>query len=275
MSTDDLEQAVDVAARAFEFEFTEPSERDGWVRRLGHALSTDPHGCFVAVERRRVVGVAQAIRREQLWNLSLLTVDPGSQSSGTGRRLLDAACGYMRPEDDGLIVASNDPRAIRIYGLAGFQIHPTLESVGVVDRAKLPPPDPRIREVGLDEIGQIESVTRMVRGAPYTRELPNAIAWGVQIYALEDSGYVILRQGRGIWALGAADDDSAKALLWFGLHTLGPDVIWPLIRWATGTQQWAVQVALDAGLRLQPFGAVCVHGRAGTLRNYLPSGPYG
>ena len=97
----------------------------------------------------------------------------------------------------------------------------------------------------------------------------------MQVYALEDSGYVILRQGRGIWALGAADDESARTLLLFGLRTLGPDASWPLIRWATSAQQWAVQVALDAGLRLQPFGALCVRGRPGTLRNYLPSGPYG
>jgi predicted N-acetyltransferase YhbS len=253
MTADDLQQAVDVSARAFEFEFTEPGERAGWVRRLEHALSTDPQGCFVAVERSRVIGVALALRREQLWNLSLLTVDPRSQSSGAGHRLVDAACGYMRADDNGLIVASNDPRAIRIYGLAGFEIHPTLESVGVVDRDRLPPADPRIRQLALEEIGQLEAVARSVRGAPYTLELPNAIAWGVQVYALEDSGYVILRQGRGIWALGAADDESARTLLLFGLRTLGP----------------------DAGLRLQPFGALCVRGRPGTLRNYLPSGPYG
>jgi GNAT superfamily N-acetyltransferase len=274
MTQEDVEQSVDVAARAFEVEFSSDEERAGWIRRLRHALSTDPDGCFVSTERRRVTGVAQAIRREQLWNLSLLTVDPGSQSSGAGRQLLAAACGYLQPGDNGLIVSSNDPRAMRIYAMAGFDVQLTLESVGAVDRKALPPADPRIRAVTLETIEQLEPVTRVVRGAPYTLELPGALAWGVEIYALEDRGYVIIRQGRGIWALGAADEEAASALLWFGLEMLGSDPSWPPLRWVTEDQRWAVKVARQAGLRLQPFGALCVRGEPGTLNPYLPSGPY-
>jgi len=274
MTEEDVEQCVDVAARAFEVEFSSDEERAGWLRRLGHALSTDPDGCFVSTEHRRVTGVGQAIRREQLWNLSLLTVDPVNQSSGAGRRLLAAACGYLEPGDTGLIVSSNDPRALRIYAAAGFDVRQTMESVGAVDRQALPPLDPRISPVTLEAIEQLEPVTRAVRGAPYTLELPGAIAWGVEIYALEDRGYVIIKQGRGIWALGAADEEAASALLWFGLHLLGNDPSWPPLRWVTDDQQWAVKVAHQAGLRLQPFGALCVCGEPGTLNPYLPSGPY-
>jgi GNAT superfamily N-acetyltransferase len=274
MIEQDVEQGVEVAARAFEVEFTSEEERAGWARRLAHALATDPDGCFVATERRRVTGVAQSIRREQLWNLSLLTVDPTTQSRGAGRQLLDAACGYIQEGDTGLIVSSNDPRAMRIYAMAGFDLRPAMESVGVVDRQALPPIDPRIREISLEEIEQLEPVARAVRGAPYTLELPGAIAWGVEIYALEDRGYVIVRQGRGVWALGAADEEAATALLWFGLTVLGNDPSWPPIRWVTEDQRWAVKVAHQAGLRLQPFGALCVRGEPGTLHPYLPSGPY-
>jgi GNAT superfamily N-acetyltransferase len=274
MTEEDVEASVDVAARAFEVEFSSEEERAGWVRRLRHALSTDPDGCFVSTERGRVTGVGQAIRRERLWNLSLLTVDPASQSSGAGRRLLAAACGYLQPGDNGLIVSSNDPRALRIYAKAGFDVRITTESVGAVDRSALPPADPRIREITLEQIEQLETVTRAVRGAPYTLELPGAIAWGVEIYALEDRGYVIIKQGRGVWALGAADEEAASALLWFGLSLLGADPSWPPLRWVSDEQRWAAKVAHQAGLRLHPFGALCVRGEPGTLNPYLPSGPY-
>lgn len=273
MTERDVDPAVDVAARAFEVEFSSAEERTGWVHRLAHLLDTDPDGCFVAANNGEVIGVAQAIRRERLWNLSLLTVDPTRQSGGAGRQLLEAACQYMQPDDDGLIVASNDPRAIRIYGLAGFEVWPGMDAIGKVRPEALPPADPEIHEVPLEQIAELESFTRTVRGAPYTGELPQVLAWGVRIFALADRGFVAVRPGRTVWALSAIDEDSATRLLWHGLRVVG-DCDWPPVRWITTQQQWAVRVALEAGLRLQPFGALCVRGTPGTLHPYLPSGPF-
>ena len=49
---------------------------------VAHAATTDPAGAFVAVVGGRVIGAAEAVRRERLWCLSLLTVAPGTQSAG-------------------------------------------------------------------------------------------------------------------------------------------------------------------------------------------------
>ena len=46
------------------------------------------------------------------------------------------------------------------------------------------------------------------------------------------------------------------------------------MRWLTGVRRWAVKVAVDAGLRLMSWGALCVHGDPGPLAPYIPSGPF-
>ncbi|HEU5035178.1 MAG TPA: GNAT family N-acetyltransferase, partial [Mycobacteriales bacterium] len=63
-------------------------------RRVRHFLRHDPEGAWAAVVDGAVVGVALALRRESLWGLSLLVVDPAHQSGGIGRRLLDASLTY-------------------------------------------------------------------------------------------------------------------------------------------------------------------------------------
>jgi hypothetical protein len=149
-----------------------------------------------------------------------------------------------------------------------------MDAIGKVNVAAIPPGDPAIERIELDRVDRLEAVARATRGAPYTQELPGILSWGVEVYALADRGFVLVREGRGIWALAATDAEAATALLWHGLARIG-EASWPPVRWITAEQQWAVQVVLAAGLRLAPFGALCVRGRPGTLCPYLPSGPYG
>jgi hypothetical protein len=39
-------------------------------------------------------------------------------------------------------------------------------------------------------------------------------------------------------------------------------------------QDWAIDVVLEAGLKLVPAGAICVRGDVGPMRPYIPSGAY-
>ena len=80
-----------------------------------------------------VIGAAQAIQRERLWCLSLLAVQPGGQSAGAGRALMKAALTYG-DSTHGMIPSSNDPRALRLYRLAGFTLLPTFEAEVVAER---------------------------------------------------------------------------------------------------------------------------------------------
>lgn len=87
MEAQDLDAAVAVSAAAFGVDVTDPATRERWRSRIAFPSDLDPEGMFVAERDGRVIGVAQALRRERLWCLSLLTIDPAAQSGGAGLRL--------------------------------------------------------------------------------------------------------------------------------------------------------------------------------------------
>ncbi len=270
----DVAEVVRIKCLAFDVDPEDPVRAARARRQADHILATAPGCSFVAELGGRVTGAAQALRRESLWCLSLLAVDPSAQSAGAGRALLAAALGCAAPGDAGMIVASNDHRALRLYGLAGFAPHPTMEADGEVDRSALPRPDPRVRDAGEEDLERLEQVSRELRGAAHTQELRFALAEGTRLLALGDSGYVAGGDD-GVWLLAARDEDDAATLLWHALAAMPAGAPGrPPIRWITGGQRWAVEVALRAGLRLRSYGALCVRGEPGPLRPYLPSGPF-
>jgi ribosomal protein S18 acetylase RimI-like enzyme len=273
MDRTDIPAAVSLSAAAFDFELTEPDAADRWVERLEHPLSTDPGGAFVAERDGAVVGVAEAITRERLWCLSLLAVRPGMQGAGAGRALLERAMAYRGGTDCGLIVSSNDHRALRLYAQAGFSLCPTFDAVGPIDRRALPKPHPEVYEGGSDDLDALEAISREVRGAPHTSELELALHSGVRLLRLGDRGFALAQPGVGVWVLVARDDQSAVALLWSALELAG-DSDRAGVRWITGQQDWAIEVVVRAGLRLSAHGALCVSGRPGPLRPFVPSGAF-
>ena len=121
--------------------YTPPSDAQWEARRVGHArfVQRDGPGAWVAASEGRVVGVAESVRRESFWGLSMLFVHPGFQSRGVGGRLLDAAIGYAAGAPQRMIQSSPDPRAMRRYFLAGLAMHPTAEMGGQPDRRAIPP----------------------------------------------------------------------------------------------------------------------------------------
>lgn len=269
----DLPAAAGVSAAAFELDLSPPEVAEHWHERVAHAWRTDPDGGFVAERDGRLVGVAQAIQRERLWCLALLTVQPGAQSAGAGRALLQRALAYGDGSGPGLVVSSSDPRALRLYVLAGFAPRPTFDAVGSLDRRSLPRPHPDVRDGGPADLEALAAISREVRGGPHTSELEFALGSGSRLLRLADRGFAVATPGHGAWLLVARDVPAATALLWSALEIAG-EAERPLVRWITAEQGWAIDVAVQAGLGLTPFGALCVRGRPGTLCPFLPSGPF-
>jgi ribosomal protein S18 acetylase RimI-like enzyme len=270
----DLAAVAELAAAAFDFDISDPTRRERWHARLAHPLSTDPGGAFVA-ERAGglLVGAAQVVVRERLWCLSLLAVEPSAQSLGAGRALLERALSSaVQSTDIGLIPSSSDPRALRLYALAGFALLPTFEAAGTLDRTSLPTPGGEVHAGGLADLEALAPISREVRGAAHTSELEFALRFGGRLLRLGDRGFAVALPGHGVWLLAARDDEAAKELLWAALAVA--DTERPVVRWITGEQQWAVEVLVQAGLRLVPYGALGVRGEPGTMRPFLPSGPF-
>ena len=269
---DDLAEVARVGAAAFGFELANAQALERWTERIAHPLRTDPRGGFVAVDGGRITGAAQVLVRERLWVLSLLVVDPGAQSAGAGRALLDAALRHGRRRTDAaLIVSSNDPRAVRLYARAGFELLPSLEASGALDRRALPRAAARVREGG--DLAAAAAVSREVRGAPHTSEIEFALRRGGVLLTLGAGGFAVAMPGHSVWLLAAREEAAARAILWAALEAAG-DCERAQLRWITGAQRWAIDVAVRAGLGLRAYGALCVRGRPGPLAPFIPSGPF-
>lgn len=266
----DLPAVATVSAAAFEFEITDAAQAQRWEERLAYPIATDPEGVFVAERAGRVIGAAQALVRERLWCLSLLAVDPSVQSAGAGRALLERTLGYGADSDGGLIVSSNDPRALRLYALAGFSLRPTFQAEGTIDRRALPRSNGLVRDGGASDLEALADISRRVRGAAHTTELAFALGRGSRLLRLGDRGFCVVVPGHAVWLLAARDEEAATALLWSALEGV-EETDGVSVRWITEEQGWAIDVLVRVGLSLTTYGALAVRGRPGTLAPFIPS----
>jgi GNAT superfamily N-acetyltransferase len=271
MLAGDLEAAAGVAAAAFSRDLGDPDLARRWRERIAYPWQTDPGGAFVAELDGHVIGVAEAIVRERLWCLSMLAVEPGIQSGGAGRALMERVEQYGGAADPGLIVSSNDPRALRLYADRGFALHPTFQASGEVDRRRVPALGGSVREDDGTDLEAFAELTREVRGAPYTDELHFLCAQDARLLRIGDRGFAAVNPEGMLWALVARDEAAASALLWNALVLAdGP----ARVRWITAAQQWAIDIVARAGLRIEAYGALCVRGTPGSLAPFLPNNSF-
>ena len=119
----------------------------------------------------------------------------------------------------------------------------------------------------------IDAASRHVRGASHAQDIPALLATGHQLLVIAGRGWAAARDG---WpAIVAARRRGGGDR---------PDVVgaWPPalpgapvhIDFITQGNDWAVALALDAGLSLTPDGPTFVRGELGPLAPYLPSGAY-
>src|SRR5881227_377733 len=114
MTSDDVDASRLVQALAFAGpdDPTDPSTFPLEVtarqhRRINQFLTHDGPGSWVAENADGVVGVALALRRDDLWGLSLLAVRPDCQARGIGGRLLDAALTYAEETPRAVILSTS------------------------------------------------------------------------------------------------------------------------------------------------------------------------
>jgi GNAT superfamily N-acetyltransferase len=281
MDLGDVDAAYGLATAAF----AEPGEAERRTdeqvvsrkERFHRALRHDPEGAWVAEdEGGRVAGVAVALLREGLWVLSLFVVGEGYRGRGIGAGLMERALRYGAPFESGMIASSTHPAAMRSYALAGFDLHPTFTAKGAVRREALPS-GLKVREGGADDLELAAEVDRHLRGAAHGPDLEYAVASGNRLRVAERGtgsarGYALTREDSP-YMVAATEPGVASDLLWATLaESDGEKGV--EVRWITGSQSWAVQTVLAAGLNLQPDGPICVKGSPGPLWPYLPSGAY-
>jgi GNAT superfamily N-acetyltransferase len=259
-----------------EFKPTTGEERAEHARRrnlrTGHLQATDPEGCWVAELDGDVVGVALALVRDDVWGLSLFGVAPGLQGQGIGGPLLAASLRYAEGRRGAIILSSTDPRAMRRYFRSGFAVRPCLAAAGEINRARLPA-GLRARRGDLAADAEVlEAASRHVRTASHLPDLEAMLGGGGELLVVDGRGFAVHREGSPV-LVAAIDDAAARDLLWSCLAA-GPAGGAVHIDFVTAGNDWAIDVALDAGLSLSPDGPVFVRGEVGPLAPYLPSGAY-
>jgi GNAT superfamily N-acetyltransferase len=244
-----------------------PERAERWRRWAAHLLAHDGPGCWVAEDDEGLCGAATSLRREGLWGLASYAVLPRAQNAGVGRALLDAALRYSEGCLRGIICASQDARAVRRYRLAGFALHPAMQVRGTVSRATLPVVD-GIRAGGLGDVDFCDSVDRRVRGSGHGVDHGVLFAeFRLEVCDLmTGSGYCYVHPSGGPVLLAATNRRIAQRLLWSSLATSSPDVAVEFGDITAG-QQWALDVALAAGLSIYNEGYLCV-------RHMQPPAPY-
>ena len=280
MASDDIDAVGDVVQAANDAEERaagrepEPNTPEQTERfRIGtqRFIDRDGDGAWVALDDQGVVGMAEAIRRNDFWGLSMLFIHPRAQGQGIGRMLIDRTLDYAEGATQRMIMASEDPRALRRYSMAGLAIHPGVKAEGTLDRSLIPAGLPG-REGGVDDIDLAVAVDAAL-GRDRSEDIAFLVEQKTSMEVLEDGvrrGFALHRDGRPV-LLGASDDETAAILLWrmLAVHVKDRVELYCL----TAGQDWAVRVALAARLSVTGSGPLFASGMA-VPGPWLPSGWY-
>jgi GNAT superfamily N-acetyltransferase len=284
LTLDDVDQAVQIQVAAFADLAVRVHEPPTVVTeallersrlRHRHFITHDARGSWAATVDGKLIGCGLALRREGLWGLSLLVVDPAAQSAGAGRKLLNATLDYADGCQRGVILASTDARAIRAYATSGFALFPQVAASGKPTLDATPASVSRVRDGNAADRALADVIDRGVRGAGRGADHEVISASGGDMYVVDDAdgrGYAYLRGGE-VYLLAATDDDTATALLWRCFMRGGELGLETHVDHMTGEQQWAIAACFAARLAVRPGGPVFWRG-ATPPRAYVPSGAF-
>lgn len=243
-----------------------PGRAEQWLLRTGHFLRTDPDGCWVAEDETGMLGFATSYTRELLWVLATYAVRPGLQGRGLGTALLTAARHHGRGCLRGMLSSSSDPRAVRLYRLAGFSLHPQMFLVGEVDRSALPVGEGKVRDGTTGDRELMDSIDRRTRGAAHGEDHEVMLQmWRLLVTDTSTgSGYAFVAGDGSVQLLAATNRRTASRLLWEALAGSTGRVE---VHHVTAANEWAIDVGLAARLEVHQSGYLA-------LRGMTPPAPY-
>ena len=135
--------------------------------------------------------------------------------------------------------------------------------------ACLVPAIPGVRPGTPDDLDLVADLDRELRRGPHGPDLTLLLDLGARLLIVNQGahrGYAVLRREPLIVA--ATDPATAQELLWTALAESPDGTL--TVRDIRGDQQWAIHVAVRAGLRLAATGPICRQGDTGPMRPYLP-----
>ena len=227
---------------------------------LGH-----PEFHSVVAEREgRILGSNFLDERSPIAGVGPITVDPGAQDRGVGRRLMSAVLdraaerGYAGVR---LVQAGYHTRSLSLYVSLGFQVREPLANMqGEVPRVTIP--GRSVRAALAADLEACNRVCQRVHGHHRSGDVRDAIAAGTATVVEHDcriTGYATSLSFFG-HAVGETDDD-VKALIGAASSFDGPGILVParspLFAWCLSQGLRTVQTLtlMSVGLYSEPRGA--------------------
>lgn len=251
-------------------------------RQIGllEALLTEPRtSAHVAAIGNRLVGMGVAIRQSAVWGLSTLFVSPECHGLRIGSTLLARTREGNRDASFGLITSSHDPKAIRAYSRLGFELIPAMGAAGNVDLALLPAP-PHVATGGRGDLGIVAEVDQRLRSGSRASAAGFLLDQGAELLVAESGsarGFAVHLGGRPLFdgsplILGADTQQLAEELFTAMLRaTVGAPVA---VYFLTHRQQWALRLAMRAGLDLFQMSPTFSYGYTALPQYWIPSGVF-
>lgn len=272
---------------------------------LGHLLATDPDGFWVAVAdgpggagrmasrdsagtEGPIVAFVSALRREHVWFLSMLFVQPGHQERGLGRRLLAQVLAGTDSATHATCTDSVQPISNALYSRFGMMPRlPVLELVGRPERLVPGLPD-GVRAVPFDLLragptdgagprrlaAALERLDRSTLGYAHPQDHAYLTAQGRLGYLYEGGGGSVVGYGYAsqVGRLGPIAVEDPVLMGPVVGHLLGS--VRPagaFSAWVPGSASGAVAALLEAGLQLEDFPAlVCWDRPFADFERYVP-----
>jgi predicted N-acetyltransferase YhbS len=219
--------------------------------------------CVVAEAEGRVVGSNCLDERSAICGVGPITVDPGTQNRGTGRRLMEAVMERAR-ESAGvrLVQAAFHNRSLSLYAGLGFAVREPLACMtGRAHQRQVR--GCHVRPAQAKDLDACNRVAREVHGFDRARELADAVERG--------AGLVVEREGRitgyaNMLAFSghatAETNPDLEALIASADEFGGPGILVPsrnhaLFRWclANGLRVVQSMTLMSVGLYNEPAGA--------------------
>jgi predicted N-acetyltransferase YhbS len=151
--------------------------------------------CVVAESQGRIVGSNCLDERSTIAGLGPITVDPGAQNSGAGRKLMQAVIDRARERNVAgvrLVQAAFHNRSLSLYASLGFDIREPLSCMQGKTRQRVVP-GCEVRPARPTDAGACNSLSQRVHGFDRGRELLDAIQAGSAVVARREdriTGYV-------------------------------------------------------------------------------------
>lgn len=229
------------------------------------------------------VAFVSAIRRSQVWFLSMLFVRPDAQARGLGRRLLQAV---LPAASEGATLATctdaAQPVSNGLYaGLGMVPRVPVLELVGRPDPARLPPLPAGVRAEPIEVAGGaapaavLDGLDREILGYAHPEDHAWLTAGGrlgflYRAAAGEVLGYGYASTVGRMGPIAVRDEALLPGVLGHLLGAVSP--AGAFAAWVPGAAGAAVTTLLRAGLRLEDFPAlVCWDRPFADFSRYVPT----